>query len=83
MSQTAATLILVSFKFNLMKYVLTLLAVLSIASACFRLYHIFRRRGYELPHTQLAWSREQGTSKMREWHLMLKDVLEIWLQSDE
>jgi len=54
MSQTAATLILVSFKFNLMKYVLTLLAVLSIASACFRLYHIFRRRGYELPHTQVA-----------------------------
>jgi len=35
MSQTAATLILVSFKFNLMKYVLTLLAVLSIASAAF------------------------------------------------
>jgi len=35
MSQTAATLIFVSFKFNLMKYVLTLLAVLSIASAAF------------------------------------------------
>ena len=35
MSQTAATLILVSFKFNLMKYVLTSLAVLSIASAAF------------------------------------------------
>jgi len=35
MSQTSATLIFVSFKFNLMKYVLTLLAVLSIASAAF------------------------------------------------